>query len=62
MKPNHRMKTVVKIMEKCLNRDETCEGCEYTEDIDCMQKLMADGLYYLQQTLEKSKDKESRHR
>ena len=56
-KPEKRMKTVIKLMDQCLDKEQTCAGCEYTGDTDCLQKLMADGLYYLRMALEKSEGK-----
>ena len=53
-KPTHKMKTVIKLMDQCLDSAQPCEGCEYIQYTDCVQRLMADGLYYLKMTLEKS--------
>ena len=53
-KPAHKMKVIVKLMEKCVNPEEVCNGCPYINDVNCLSNLMKDGAYYLKQTLEKS--------
>lgn len=55
-KPSHRMKTVVKKIEDCLYFHR-CTDCWHKGDKLCQIKLMLEGLYYLEMTLEKSEGK-----
>ena len=58
-KPEHRMKTVIIQLEKCIYFND-CRRCWYRCDKFCQEKLMADGLYYLKMALEKSEGKKER--
>lgn len=55
-KPSHRMKTVVKKIEDCLYFNR-CTDCWHKGDKLSQIKLMLEGLYYLEMTLEKSEEK-----
>ena len=57
-KPQHRMKTVTKQIEDCLYFNR-CGQCWHKGDKLCQIKLMSEGLYYLQMTLEKSEGKKN---
>lgn len=46
-KPAHKMKVIVKLMEKCVDPEEGCNGCPYINDVNCLSNLMKDGAYYL---------------
>ena len=52
-KPPIRMKTVVKIMEGCIIECD-CRGCPFVKAVNCQERLMAAGLWYLKQTISKS--------
>ena len=52
-RPTHKMKTVVSQLELCLYYND-CRKCWLKKYSNCQQLLMADGLWYLRQTLEKS--------
>ena len=52
-KPKHRMKTLVTVVKDCIYYSD-CRKCNYRQYSNCQQLLMADCLYYLEQTLEKS--------
>ena len=60
-KPKHKMKTLVRCMEQCFFGGG-CTGCPYSDGTQftakCRNAMLIDALYYLQQTLEKSKVKE----
>lgn len=51
-KPVHKMKTVVRQLDRCIKNE--CSGCYLQKESDCMRSLMYDSLWYLKQTLEKS--------
>ena len=55
-KPTRKMKTVVNQLEQCLYFNG-CQKCWLKKYSNCQQLLMADGLWYLKQTLEKSEGK-----
>ena len=52
IKPTHKMKTVVKQLDRCIKNE--CSGCYLQKESDCMRNLMYDAQYYLKMTLEKS--------
>ena len=57
MKPEKRMKTVIKALRHCLSSEDGCGECPYVGIKNCGRKLANDALYYLEQTLEKSEAK-----
>lgn len=53
-RPKIRMKTVVRLLDRCLHYGD-CSGCPYGDaGTGCRGRLAEDALYYLRQTLEKS--------
>ena len=52
-KPEKRMKTVIRQMEKCIYFND-CKSCWLKSEKQCQEKLFSAGLYYLRQALEKS--------
>lgn len=52
IKPTHKMKTVVRQLDRCIKNE--CAGCYLRAESDCMRCLMYDSLWYLKMTLEKS--------
>ena len=53
IKPTRKLKTIVNQLEKCLYYTD-CRKCWLRKYSNCKDLLMADGLWYLKQTLEKS--------
>lgn len=53
-RPPHKMKTVIKLIDRCLDDEQECGDCPYIRNSDCQRMLLKETAYYLKMTLEKS--------
>ena len=53
-KPKYKMKTVIRLLNICLDDMQDCHACPFWESHDCQRLLLSETAYYLRQLLEKS--------
>ena len=53
-KPKQKMKSVIKLLDICLDDMKDCHDCPFWDSHDCQRLLLRETAYYLKQFLEKS--------